>query len=423
MALRDFLSWPQYLSIPHQHLDAESRAAFSPPVAPVATCRNSKDVADVSHSNLMQPVRQECSLQLIWLEVHYPLVEEFCLYLFIRLLLSTCHLFSFLFSKTALGQAQTWSKAIKKLMAKCCLSPLDTVLFKQHGPGFARAAVQSSQGSASFLLFIPPLDKCQAATDLHNVCSTSSITGLGSEVILLISGYYKSFDSSLEAGVCHVATRSHSCNKPELYLSRVPIALACSGTTRWLMSLLLQCSFNVAAYWSSMSIALPIPGQGRDDLAEMVQSSDWVLHALASYENPHPFCGMLMVSSLCYILAIFSKFNNSRAAAGVEVTLVDANHCPGAVQFLFRLPTGEKYVHCGDMRFSPKLLDNPLLAAFRNCTAVYLDTTYCNPRFTFPPQASLKVMCCLCTTGSARARIWNVQGHEGAEVAKHDPHI
>ncbi|KAK9840432.1 hypothetical protein WJX74_009841 [Apatococcus lobatus] len=71
---------------------------------------------------------------------------------------------------------------------------------------------------------------------------------------------------------------------------------------------------------------------------------------------------------------------------GVEVTLVDANHCPGAVQFLFRLPTGETYVHCGDMRFSPKLLKNPLLAAYRNCTAVFLDTTYCNPRFTFPPQ-------------------------------------
>lgn len=77
------------------------------------------------------------------------------------------------------------------------------------------------------------------------------------------------------------------------------------------------------------------------------------------------------------------------------MTLVDANHCPGAVQFLFRLPTGEKYVHCGDMRFSPKLLDNPLLAAFRNCTAVYLDTTYCNPRFTFPPQASVNGVCYL----------------------------
>lgn len=30
---------------------------------------------------------------------------------------------------------------------------------------------------------------------------------------------------------------------------------------------------------------------------------------------------------------------------------MDANHCPGAAQLLFKVPSGETYVHCGDMRF------------------------------------------------------------------------
>ena len=91
--------------------------------------------------------------------------------------------------------------------------------------------------------------------------------------------------------------------------------------------------------------------------------------------------------------------------AGVEVTLVDANHCPGAVQFLFQLPDGgPRYVHCGDMRFCAALKDDPHLRRFVGARAVFLDTTYCNPRFTFPLQViavvprqseHLQRQCCL----------------------------
>ena len=73
--------------------------------------------------------------------------------------------------------------------------------------------------------------------------------------------------------------------------------------------------------------------------------------------------------------------------------LVDANHCPGAVQFLFELPNGEKYIHCGDMRFGPHLLQNPHLKYFQDANAVFLDTTYCNPKYTFPAQVIMLILC------------------------------
>lgn len=119
----------------------------------------------------------------------------------------------------------------------------------------------------------------------------------------------------------------------------------------------------------------------------------------------------------------------SSRAGLVEVTLVDANHCPGAVQLLFRvLPRGGgggaagggaggvggvdatdaaksaggstrgadagcssgagavRYLHCGDMRYSPAMQSWPQLGAWRGCEGVFLDTTYCQPKHTFPTQ-------------------------------------
>jgi DNA cross-link repair 1A protein len=77
-----------------------------------------------------------------------------------------------------------------------------------------------------------------------------------------------------------------------------------------------------------------------------------------------------------------------------SVVLLDANHCPGACTFVFRLSTGKSFWHTGDFRFQRDMLDNPALREFvpgfaagsRQLDQLYLDTTYCDPRYDFPPQ-------------------------------------
>eukprot|EP00916_Digyalum_oweni_P027462 GHVL01044935.1.p1 GENE.GHVL01044935.1~~GHVL01044935.1.p1 ORF type:complete len:167 (-),score=29.30 GHVL01044935.1:109-609(-) len=66
------------------------------------------------------------------------------------------------------------------------------------------------------------------------------------------------------------------------------------------------------------------------------------------------------------------------------VTLIDANHCFGAVMFVFEeTPPGSKiYIHTGDFRFHEKMLQN--ISKYKGCDALFLDTTYYNVEF--PPR-------------------------------------
>ncbi|KAK3012437.1 hypothetical protein RJ639_010360 [Escallonia herrerae] len=85
------------------------------------------------------------------------------------------------------------------------------------------------------------------------------------------------------------------------------------------------------------------------------------------------------------------SLNNAVLIDGCEVTLIDANHCPGAVQLLFKVPGEEngkfeKYVHTGDFRYCESMKLEPGLSEFIFADAVFLDTMYCNPKFMFPSQ-------------------------------------
>ncbi|KAE9398583.1 DRMBL-domain-containing protein [Gymnopus androsaceus JB14] len=87
----------------------------------------------------------------------------------------------------------------------------------------------------------------------------------------------------------------------------------------------------------------------------------------------------------------------------VRVTLIEANHCPGSCLFFFEgrqtVDAGDstfkspfvgstkifRYLHCGDFRASPAHVLHPAVKGKR-IDHVYLDTTYLDPRYTFPPQ-------------------------------------
>ncbi|ODM90203.1 DNA cross-link repair 1A protein [Orchesella cincta] len=57
--------------------------------------------------------------------------------------------------------------------------------------------------------------------------------------------------------------------------------------------------------------------------------------------------------------------NKPYIICGSEITLIDANHCPGSVMFIFRLRTGQAILHTGDFRYTPDMLQNPYLDGLR----------------------------------------------------------
>ncbi|XP_035676872.1 5' exonuclease Apollo-like [Branchiostoma floridae] len=75
----------------------------------------------------------------------------------------------------------------------------------------------------------------------------------------------------------------------------------------------------------------------------------------------------------------------------MTVTVFDANHCPGAVMFLFQGYFGSIF-YTGDFRYSPEMFDHEVLANRPSIDVLYLDNTYCSPECKFPSRAQATQM-------------------------------
>lgn len=101
----------------------------------------------------------------------------------------------------------------------------------------------------------------------------------------------------------------------------------------------------------------------------------------------------------------FDKSYDIPGTEGATVTMIPANHCPGSSLFLFEKTMNkgrpnsrvQRILHCGDFRACPDHVAHPLLKPNvldsvsgklkqQKIDICYLDTTYLNPRYSFPPQ-------------------------------------
>ncbi|KAM5355696.1 hypothetical protein ACJ41O_002342 [Fusarium nematophilum] len=107
----------------------------------------------------------------------------------------------------------------------------------------------------------------------------------------------------------------------------------------------------------------------------------------------------------------FEKSYDIPGTEGATVTMIPANHCPGSSLFLFQktMKYGvntrvQRILHCGDFRACPAHINHPLLkpetldsisgkVKQQKIDICYLDTTYLNPRYSFPPQDDVIKAC------------------------------
>ncbi|KAJ6519118.1 DNA cross-link repair protein pso2/snm1 [Mycena sanguinolenta] len=140
--------------------------------------------------------------------------------------------------------------------------------------------------------------------------------------------------------------------------------------------------------------------------------SDHYTNLSSAWKHGPIYCSEGTANLIVHILSVDKKWVHPLpmdvstvipGTGGVHVTLIEANHCPGSSLFLFEGPqtvnAGDsafkspfvgsfktfRYLHCGDFRASPQHTMHPAVKG-KHIDHVYLDTTYLDPKYTFPPQ-------------------------------------
>ncbi|KAG5933783.1 hypothetical protein E4U53_000866 [Claviceps sorghi] len=138
----------------------------------------------------------------------------------------------------------------------------------------------------------------------------------------------------------------------------------------------------------------------------------------------------------------FEKSYDIPGTGGATVIMIPANHCPGSSLFLFQKSAeqgganrrrGKRILHCGDFRACPAHIKHPLLKPDIKDMATgkltqqvidicYLDTTYLNPKYSFPPQNDVIKACAdLCASLSpnpdSKDGVWEKSAKEDGTQA------
>ncbi|NWI87232.1 DCR1B exonuclease, partial [Pitta sordida] len=104
----------------------------------------------------------------------------------------------------------------------------------------------------------------------------------------------------------------------------------------------------------------------------------------STHPPPHLPCPPLTTWSLqvptCWIRPL--EVGQSHVLDEVTVTLLDSNHCPGSVMFLFEGAFGT-ILYTGDFRYTSSMQGEPLLRG-RHIDRLYLDNTHCHPQLALP---------------------------------------